>query len=255
MKPFGLLVLLIAVSGCGHSAAESRAGTVAVEADARVAPIKVGVALDGTTMNSPLRVAVALDKTGSSEPNGVSSVTVDDFSALIGLIRNRGGELAVGLIQETSNRPLLRLRIEPPETEGTPGAETNPYRRAEMQSSQRHKDSIRAKELDDQITNFKRDLAARTSIPANAQRTALCEAIQRVDLFLQEESAWRDVQRFAVFVTDGEDNVAKSPCSPMKSDSRLILIKGVGELGAFKNWSPLVFESPRAAFSWIESTQ
>jgi len=80
---------------------------------------------------NPIRMVVFQDKTGSSATTRTSQLNEDDFTAPIGLLRCTGGELAVGIVDDVSNIPLARLRIEPPPTLDEEHQASNVFERAQ----------------------------------------------------------------------------------------------------------------------------
>jgi hypothetical protein len=248
------LLLLLFLSGCDHPPVSSLEGRSSSPDHA--SPVKIGVAIGGGERRGPLRVGVAVDKTGSSTPNGVGLVKGENFSSLLELLRLRGGDIGVGLIREDSNKPLLRLRIDPPVREGSADVPENPYERVEFEAKEKEAAAGRANKIDAQLLEFTEKLQSLLSIPADAKKTDICSAIERVDLFLQEDDKrWGNIDRYAVFVTDGIDNVSAKPCTKMASNTTALLVRGVGGDGVFKGWEILTFEGLDAAFSWIESSQ
>ena len=247
-------LLVLTATGCNLGAAAAP-DLQADNAGLPSAPVKVGVALSGRRFAKarPVKVGVALDKTGSTEPNGVSGATIDDFAILLDLLREQGGEVAVGLIRETSNRPLLRLPIAPPLEVDPRQASSNPFERAAAREKVKAQDSARQQEDEAATKRFVTELRALIQTPADARKTAICQAMERMDLFLHEDDGrWLGrVDKFAVFITDGQENVDPTPCRTKLSGARVVVVKGGGDVGVFSSLDVKLFEAPGAAFSWI----
>ena len=233
-------------TGCGNAPAAD----LSDPASRRSTMVKVGMALSGRV----IKVGVAVDKTGSSAPNGVSPVGMEDFEQLVGIIKVSGGEAGVGSIRETSNRPLLRLRIDPPTNGSNAPESTNLYER--METSAQTDSDLQQRELlvEGRVETFKKQLAGFLKEAPDAQRSAVCEAVRRIDLFLSEEDPWRtEVEKYAIFITDGEENVEASPCEPLSARATILLIRGGNPGRAFERMPSKSFESLSAALAWIEA--
>ena len=62
-----------------------------------------------------VRAVVLQDQTGSVNWTRTPTLCYEDLIPLVNLVRERSGELAFGLIRDSSNRGLLRLAITTPE--------------------------------------------------------------------------------------------------------------------------------------------
>lgn len=205
----------------------------------------------------PVKIVCQIDKTGSGSAMGVVQPTPESFASLIGLIGKTGGELAVGLICDRSNRPLIRLRVEQPSQpdEVQIDRTLNPFEQEQQRvaaEEKRRSPEWKRKELQQAqlIEEFKAKLRDLLSRPANAARTDIWGAVRRSELFLNEPEAWRlAAHRYAVFITDGIDNVyGRVGAMP---DTKLILVNSAGSVGALEVLKPLRFESQEAAFRYI----
>jgi hypothetical protein len=99
---------------------------------------------------------------------------------------------------------------------------------------------------------FREPLNGLLERPVSARVTDIFGAIQRASLFLDEPATgWRKPPlRFALFVTDGIDDVHSS-YAPLPSGSRLILVNGSASLGSLATLGPVRMESFRAAVRYI----
>lgn len=208
----------------------------------------------------PIRIGVLVDKTLSATWTRVPAVTVADFEPLIRLVGERGGEIAVGLIRDRSNRGLRRLPVSPrPAAPAEPNSHQNPFLLAEARA--RHEADRRAyeaaladwqSELDQRLAAFRKDLSELLALPADARRTDLWDAIRRAELFLNEpQSASRPApQNWLLLLTDGKDNVGR-PTVALRSKARLLVINGSAAVGELAELNPVAFESFSAAVAYL----
>jgi len=205
-----------------------------------------------------LRAVVIIDQSGSAPKNRIEPMTADQFQPLMDEIAEQGGELAVGTIQNNSNRPLERLRIEPPPTPPpSPPENQNPFERA-RQAAERshetakyerdirsHKERVRQK-----IQRFREVLTEVLKRKRDANRSDIGRAIVRSELFLQEPLVTdRPVSRFAILITDGLDNVTEE-LPAVKSGATYLLVNGTGAIGILSDLNAKTFESSSSAFSY-----
>lgn len=208
----------------------------------------------------PVKLGVMNDKTGSAGETRTQQLTAADLDPLIELLRRRGGELALGLITDDSNRPLLRLRLDaPPAPPPPPPKEGNAFEVAERMDAYRSARAAyerEAKEREDgaerRIEEFRRAAAELLSRKPDARRSDVWGAIQRADLFLAEEDAgWtRPPDRFIALISDAQDN-ARRPRAALRSGARLLVVNGAGSLGSVGSLDPVRFESPAAAWRYV----
>lgn len=83
----------------------------------------------------PALYAVFDDKSGSVKSARLAPLQEQDLVFLIDILRQTGGELAFGLIGESSDRPLVRLRLPVPPTPPVKPDVQNPFERAEQDSA------------------------------------------------------------------------------------------------------------------------
>lgn len=216
------------------------------------------------SVEMPLALATMFDQTASANSTRTEQPNLPELMPLIERIKRSGGELAMGLIRDRSNRPLLRLRIEPPPiAPNRPSNGGNTYevaRRLDQYDADyrefQYKYDIWQQTANERIKVFVEALRALLAQPANARRTDLFNALARADLFLSEASLGFGTTtrplKMILLVSDGKDNVgAKIPA--MRSNARIIVVNGVGSLGSLErlNPPPLQFESFEAAVRFI----
>jgi len=210
----------------------------------------------------PLRVVVMVDQTGSTLTTRVPRLTVDDFADLLALLLQNGGEVAVGVIRDRSNRPLLRCRVEqkPLRHAQPPGEKLNPFIRQRLirafTADKEKEDRVEnawLREAEQQVYRFRERL--RGLLDARlAGRTDIQGAVLRSDLFLAEpEDGWRQpTRRVVLFHSDGIDTV-HGPTAAMKSGATVLVVNGSANLGALAAFNPVRLESFAAALRYIRS--
>ena len=210
----------------------------------------------------PLRVVCMIDQTASTLSTRVPRLQVSDFADLIASLSEVGGELAIGTIRDRSNRPLLRCRLEqrPLSSLHAPPSNINPFLRQKLtraylaeKEKQDRADEIWREQCRQRISGFRLQLKQLLEAPL-AGRTDIYGAILRADLFLNEpDDGWRrPTRRFAVFHSDGIDNV-HAPAIGMASGAAVLLINGSALVGALDVLKPVRLESFSAADRYIRS--
>ena len=254
-KAFGglfLLTLLILVSGCfaapGSSGLTPSAGLVDNLRDA--SPI-------------PVLFAVFEDKSGSVKSARISPLREEDLAALIRTLRIAGGELAFGLIGESTDRPLLRLRVPVPPARPLKAEVQNAFERAEQDARfqeplERYEAELRQwnADVDQRASAFLNAVRPRLQEKATAKRSPINAALTRSELFLNEPvTTWpNDPHRYIILNSDAIDTT-KSALVSLKSGATLVLINGSGSLGIVESLKPLRFESVQAALDHISATE
>lgn len=174
-------------AGCGKSPGQSLpeqpAQTATVEAGRHEAALAPGL------------YAVFDDKSLSVRSARIAPLQEQDLLALINTLRQIGGELAFGLIGESSTRPLLRLRIPVPPMQPVSRLAQNPFERAEQDAAfQEEMKSYEAKrqdweaEVNRRVQAFMQAARPRLPEPAKGKATDIASALLRAELFLNEPS-------------------------------------------------------------------
>ena len=245
MRGFPLLGLLVAALGAVGCGGPSSA--VVEEAEPTPPPAAV-------------RIVALVDKTASTSWTGVPVVKVEDFDPLLALLARRGGELAVGLIRDQSNRGLLRLKVSPaPVAPQPPDPHQNPFLLAEARAAyetrlREHREQIeqRRRAVQQRMAEFRARLGELLEVNADARRTDVWDALRRAELFLSEpvNSGLAEPHNWILLVSDGEDNVGR-PKVALRSGARLLVINSSATLGALAELDPLAFESFSAAIAFV----
>ncbi|MEM2001029.1 MAG: hypothetical protein QXT77_00085 [Candidatus Methanomethylicaceae archaeon] len=208
-----------------------------------------------------MRIAILVDVSKSIERTFTPRVGAEDLEPAINIVRDRGGELAVGLIRDFSNLPLRRLRIDPfLEAEPAEPWERNPLKRAQRRAAYEkdlaaYKERRRRWESETgaKIDAFRHQLVSLLSQPADAPRTDICTALFRADLFLNEPTWDLPVRKVIVIVSDGQENVNVNRVCPPLSDKEttMVVVTGWPDLGALAPFRPVRFESVSSALNYI----
>lgn len=241
-----VIVCALALIGCSES--NPQAATPAPVAD----------------VAAPVKIATFVDKTGSANQTRVEQITPEDVDPLLELILRRGGEIAIGLVVDESNRGLLRFIVtEPPVEPVEPDPQTNPFILAEQRN--KYKKTLRAYEEDlhhrdedsrARLAVFREELAKLLGRPANAARTDIWGAVQRAELFLDEpDDQWQaGPHKYALLATDGQDNIRK-PQVAIRSGAKILIANGSASLADLAALKPLRFESVASAIQYVLSQE
>ena len=242
-------------------------------------------ALQNQARSTPVKVVILIDKTVSADWSRIEGPKTQDVQSSLRLLKINGGELAVGNFCDDSNRPLERVRVEQqpllekvvfhhpvppvePKNKGnafTYRKEKDQYkqelvkyktlRQNDLQILADHNNSVQEwhsqseEKINEFLTTQVKPILAR---PVNCGSSDIQGGINRAKLFLGESDlTWRQTpQKFAVFITDGLDNVGVQPVE-FKSNAEVLLVNGAGGKGIFENIEHKAFESVPAAFRYL----
>jgi hypothetical protein len=176
------------------------------------------------------------------------------------LIGQRGGEIAIGLIRDQSNRGLVRLAItvaDPVDLQPPTTWPSNPFLAnraravfaAEKGKRERQRSAWEAEHAP-MVDSFRADVERLLAAPSNARRTDVHGALRRADAFLAENpQIWgRPVYSAAIIVTDGDDNAHGAPAQ-WRSGAQILAVNGNDSIGVLARVQPPPrrFESIQAA--------
>lgn len=205
--------------------------------------------------------AVFDDKSRSVKSARIIPFQEQDLLALIVILRKTGGELSFGLIGESSNRPLLRLRILAPPERPIRRESPNAFERAEQESAfQEELENYKFKhqrweaDVNQRVNVFMEVARARLQEPARDRVTDISSALERAELFLNEPGVAGEAHRYILLNSDGIDTTRRKLVE-IKSGARLLLINGSGSLGTLAPLRPLRFESKEAALDFLTTTE
>jgi hypothetical protein len=202
---------------------------------------------------APLRVCVMQDLSGSIVETRTPRITESDLKALTNLIKDRGGELGFGVIQEQSDRGLARFVVD--ENPAPPPPEPhNPLYRPRWERERQQAEAERNRweaDLKTRVGAFLKEAQGRLEARL-AGATDVCGAIRRCDLMLAEPSK-PDTINFLVLISDGQHNVRRSACpGSLAANGRLLLVNGSAVQGVVEQYEPTRFESIEAAIRYIK---
>lgn len=207
-----------------------------------------------------LKVGLMLDKSGSANSTRTAQPSVEDIQPIIDKTREVGGEFAVGLISDDSNRPLIRLRIDPPPVEPVKPNDVGDADQIATEYDKYNKDQKvyekQAKaweqETEKRINKFVSEIEPILRLKANARRSDVLNALNRVDLYLGEKDPVfsTNIRKVIILNSDAQDNV-KAKLNTLNSGARLIVVNGIGSVGSLKALNPELFESLKSAVNHI----
>lgn len=229
------------------------------------APARVTGACESTPRDAcpPVRILVCVDKTGSAPFTLTPSLSTGEVEELLRVVRGRGGELAIGVINARSNVPLRRLLLAPPPLEPlAPQPEGNPFLAA--RANARHRKCLALFEgerrsfmemTNARIQAFTAEIGSFLVSKPNAPATDVFGALERADLFFGEPASGSTpgTRDYFVLVTDGQDNVRKP--YRMSTSPRILLVNGTGSVGALSALKPLRFENSASAIRWLAASE
>jgi hypothetical protein len=250
-----LIVVSLLSTGCGKSSGSISPGHNAQTETVIVTQSQVAFA--------PGLYSVFDDKSRSVKTARMSPLEEKDLKTLIGVLRLTGGELTFGLIGESSDRPLLRLRIPVPPARPVKPEVQNAFERAGQDAAfQEQVEMFEAKhqnwedEVNQRVHAFLETARPRLQEPARDKITDVYSALARAELFLNEPSeVWPgQTHRYIILNSDGIDTAKGKPVE-IKSGAHLLLVNGSNSTGVLGALNPLRFESKQAALDFIAATE
>lgn len=222
--------------------------------------------LESAIHRAPIRILVLQDKTGSAGQTLTPQLDERDLASLVDKVQSRGGELAIGILREQSNRPFTRLTVLPPPLPPTPPSNrVNPllfkraqieFRGAERQFNNELQDW--ADETNTRIKRFTSEVQVPLGVPADARSSDIFQGLVRGDLFLSEpEVAFGGrSKRYLILISDAVETTHPDEKAPdLRSGARIVLINGAASLGSIASLNPIRFESFRAALDWLDAEE
>lgn len=207
-----------------------------------------------TATARPLRCCIMQDLSGSIADNRVPRITPAELQELAGMLSESGGELGFGILQEQSDRTLVRLAVE----QAPPPPPPRPQNPLDLELWERERQKAEQARLAWQAEQQRRTEAFLRQAEARmqgklAQRSDVCGAIRRCELMLAEPTP-ADSLRVLMLVSDGLHNVRDSACPErLAPQTTLLLINGSGLQGVVEAYRPLRFESFTAAIRHLRS--
>jgi hypothetical protein len=219
-----------------------------------------------TPVVTPVVVAILQDETGSTGWTRTPQLTPDDLEPVFQLIVSTGGEVALGLIRDSSNRGFARLRVGPPPIiSPVPDPVGDAFADAGRMEAYRRQHQLEDEAYEEwqdrtgkDVQAFRATAGALLTRPFDARKSDVCGAITRADLMLDESDfVWpTPPHRWLLAVTDGQDNAHQcKPVSKLASGARVVAVNGDGRVATIDAISPQIFESTKSAVAFIVSTE
>ena len=248
----------------------------------------VTAALAAEAKNKPLRLALVLDRSGSMHDHLITPFAEQHLASLLDLVSVHGGEVAIALVCDDSNQPLLRFKTPqppqlmgeafnnppepPPPDENTINALQRPEARRSYETARARYEELKAED-EQRLQTFEEALAAHQNEaqtaaevflksitpaleePPACMETDLHGALHRQALFFSEETTFEpSSRRVLIVVSDGLDTIGNPPAD-FGEQPELILVNGSGSEGVFKDSSHKAFESLDAAIAFLVHSQ
>jgi hypothetical protein len=217
-----------------------------------------------TASGAPVRVVLLQDKTGSANWTRTPQLVITDFNPLMDLIKTNSGEIALGLIRDSSNRGLLRLRVDLPPVEppkpvptGRPFDDmraTKTYRTA----STVYQNDLEAwqKRTESEIAAFKSQAVPLLEQKANAPATDVWGALVRADRLLSEPSPGGapSAHAWLLVASDLYHNAGPARTQGLSIRARLVVINS-GQTASLAPLKPVRFEAIAPALRYVVDTE
>jgi hypothetical protein len=213
---------------------------------------------------APIRIVVLQDKTESANWTRTPQITVADLDPIFDLLKQLSGELAFGLVRDSSNRGLVRVRIgaaplEPrkPQRAGRSFDDMRSAREYREQHADWERKLVAWKtETEAKIVLFKAAVEPLIKQKADAPATDLWGAVRRADLLLAEPVAGHmTLHAWLLASTDGGHNRGPILNGELRSGARLVIVNAADESGSLASLHPLRFESLLAAIRFLVETE
>lgn len=253
------LLSVVLIAGCGRISTQEPATRLPLPVNASEPLAMVAAA--------PVRIVCIPDETGSTDHTRVRRINGNSLGPLIHLVTSHGGELGVTVVRDRrDNTSMIRLRIDlkPVRPPIKPLRDKNPFQinmdEAKFRmSEQSYHERLKARdsEIEGRVAAFKKELEPILARPANAERSAVCDAFRRANLFLNEpaDGWWAQPHMYVLAITDGIDTYGERHCQPLNSGAPVLLVNGSGSMGSLNTLHPLRFEGVSAAVDYIVSKE
>lgn len=214
------------------------------------------------------KIAILSDKSGSVDSTRTPFITMEQLEELIDFLRRNSGEIAFGFIDDDSNQPFQRLRIEARETPPSkPELKNNPYEQEKLlnkyiteMNAYKSRDRRLQAEINRRVEVFKSAVQPMIDClhdnTCRSGSTDVFESLRRADLFLTENEAVANQTNILVLITDGLETVRPGAAAPiLKSQPRIIVVNGSASLGVLKKYQVEPVENIDAAIRQITRLQ
>jgi hypothetical protein len=206
---------------------------------------------------SPLRIVVLYDKTDSRAENLIEDLRPEHLHALCAKLIERGGELALGIIDDASNQKLARISFDlplpRPHLTGNPFADRKKLREYNLELERREAELARWQQIAwARVQHFITSVEPLLSTDTLAPVTDIAGGIRRARLFLQERHPYvPEMEKYLLLITDGEETRQLGQTVRIEKDIHVLVANGQGVIGILDSLRPVPFESIEAAVRWI----
>jgi hypothetical protein len=138
------------------------------------------------TVLPQIHLGIAYDVTGSVEQRGLPFFTIQHLDRLNATLKNRGGSMAFGLIDERAFVPLVRLTLQPV----TGLLNERAAKNTENKSS---------------TSEFRSKVESKIARKRDAPATDVNGSLMRFQLFFNEPKVQSNAEKIFFVVSDGED--------------------------------------------------
>jgi hypothetical protein len=184
---------------------------------------------------SQVKVIIVIDKTISILNNSIPRVSKYELNDLLDYISMYGGEIALSNISESSKDDLVKIRnhafIKPHRKKGQTAVQYS-------QELYEYEAKTKNKNFSNRLNSFLNDEKVDKIYDySNLRKSSdVVGAIEMAHLYLTEpDLSWNDdICKYAIFVTDGEENIGKYEL-PEKFEGNIILVNRTQKPGIFAN--------------------
>lgn len=208
------------------------------------------------TSRQPVKICIVPDMSRSMRGTHTAQLRPEDLAPILELLKQIGGEVAVGVIAG-NDLPLLRFRVDPRPIRPTPPPRTddapewarrvNKYRAQLARYEQ--DDAQWQRVVAPRMDAFNRELSSLLSRERNEMRSRVLEAVSRADLFLNvDDRTWgQPTRRYLILISDGISDVGtpRRPrqIPPLRSGATVFIVNGTGGAGSLSHLNPQNVES------------
>ena len=212
----------------------------------------------------PLKVCVIQDKSTSGISYGTPNMKYIQLLPILGAVDKRAGEMAYGLIQGESNKPLFRYyapELPPKPVLDIEGLDPKGKRKALhvhkiKLASWFKKRSERSEYLEIKRHSFQLESKEDMELEFFASSSDIFGALHRCLLYLGEitPELSSNPAKYVVFISDNEHSgSSEPPVKKLPADVKLIIVNGRRWPGSLKHLSFTAFEGIDSAFRFVLS--
>ena len=265
-----LATLVLAFTACNSLKSVWNSGVSGLSLEhAAVAIVSVPPTIHaGPCSSVPVRIGLAQDQSMSTRETRVEPATIGQMKPLVDLItcsEGHGGAVALTVIRDgRDNTSLTRLQVDAPPTHPVPLDEVMESRKNPLDADEDRNayqqifdqygwelESWRG-ETQQRVEAFEKSAAPLLDHPANAQRSRVCDAVRRLDLFSSEPEAGNEApDRILILQTDGLSTERQGDCGPLTTQAIVLLVNGSGSVGELRKLKLARFTTLDAAIDFV----